>query len=169
MQSKIAASMGMDTAVESMHQLGFGKQLVPEMLKELLDVYGTSGWPYIEEASYKLLIEAILNKQQGSAEDKEGVINETSSAGISEVGSSGLVAEDTLILHASDGLDSSLQANDQEYASLINLETEFYSILSQFLPFENIFKLNNPLDDIHKSIFIILKPDCRLICSYLIH
>lgn len=38
MQSKIAASMGMDTAVESMHQLGFGKQLVPEMLKELLDV-----------------------------------------------------------------------------------------------------------------------------------
>ncbi|RZB67663.1 hypothetical protein D0Y65_037828 [Glycine soja] len=73
MQSKIAASMGMDTAVESMHQLRFGKQLVPEMLKELLDVYGTSGWPYIEEASYKLLIEAILNKQQGSAEDKVNI------------------------------------------------------------------------------------------------
>jgi len=38
-----------------------------------LQVYGTSGWPYIEEASYKLLIEAILNKQQGSAEDKVNI------------------------------------------------------------------------------------------------
>jgi len=37
----------------------------------LLQVYGgNQGWCFIEEAYYKLLMEALLSKQQGSAEDK---------------------------------------------------------------------------------------------------
>lgn len=37
-----------------------------------LQVYdGAQGWPFIEEASYKLLIETILSKQPGSAEEDQ--------------------------------------------------------------------------------------------------
>ncbi|RZB85967.1 UDP-glucose 4-epimerase GEPI42 isoform C [Glycine soja] len=39
----------------------------------LLQVYGGNlGWCFIEEAYYKLLLEALLSKQQGSAEYKFG-------------------------------------------------------------------------------------------------
>jgi len=63
---------------------------------------------------------------------RDDVVNGTSSVGISEVGSSGMVTQDTPI-YTSDCLGSSSQAN----ASLGNLETgNFYSILSQFLLFE---------------------------------
>lgn len=40
----------------------------------LLQVYGGNlGWCFIEEAYYKLLLEALLSKQQGSAEYKVGM------------------------------------------------------------------------------------------------
>ncbi|TKY56852.1 histone-lysine N-methyltransferase [Spatholobus suberectus] len=126
-KNKMAGNTRMDAALDAMRQFGFARQVVRETVKELLEVYdGTQGWPFIEEASYKLLIETILSKQ-GSAEDRDDArrdgVNETSTAGVSEVGSSGLVAQDTL-LHTSDCLDSSSQANDQDHASLGNLETD---------------------------------------------
>ncbi|KAL2317137.1 hypothetical protein Fmac_031013 [Flemingia macrophylla] len=99
-----------DAALDAMHQLGFEKKLVRETVKELLDAYdGTQGWPFIEEASYRLLIETILTKQEDSAEDKVGARRD----GFNET-----------ILHAGGDLDSSSQANDQNYASLGNLETD---------------------------------------------
>ncbi|MCI16939.1 bifunctional UDP-glucose 4-epimerase and UDP-xylose 4-epimerase 1-like, partial [Trifolium medium] len=51
----------MDAALDAMRQLGFEETLVRETVQELLDVYeGIQGWPFIEEASYKLLIETLL-------------------------------------------------------------------------------------------------------------
>jgi hypothetical protein len=39
-----------------MRQLGFEEKLFRKTIQELLDVYeGIQGWPFIEDASYKLL------------------------------------------------------------------------------------------------------------------
>ncbi|KAL5166751.1 UDP-glucose 4-epimerase GEPI42 [Glycine soja] len=67
----------MDAALDAMRPLGFRTQLILRMVNELLDgllqVYGgNQGWCFIEEAYYKLLMEALLSKQQGSAEYKFG-------------------------------------------------------------------------------------------------
>ncbi|XP_004490977.1 uncharacterized protein [Cicer arietinum] len=99
---KKVGNMRMDAALDAMRQLGFEEKLVRGTIKELLDVYeGTQGWPFIEEGSYKLLIETILCKQQTCVQ-KMGGVGETSSAatsttGITEVGSSVLVAQDSVL------------------------------------------------------------------------
>ncbi|RZB53012.1 UDP-glucose 4-epimerase GEPI42 [Glycine soja] len=61
----------MDAALDAMRPLGFRTQLI--LRTGLLQVYGgNQGWCFIEEAYYKLLMEALLSKQQGSAEYKFG-------------------------------------------------------------------------------------------------
>ncbi|CAJ1971001.1 unnamed protein product [Sphenostylis stenocarpa] len=123
----------MDAALDAMRQFGFGIRLTRETVHELLDVYGgTQGWPFIEEACYKLLIETLLSKQEEASEgkDKDGVNNVTPSAVIPDVGSSGLVSEDSE-LQTSDGLDSSTQASDQGNASSGNLETDVGDVALQ--------------------------------------
>ncbi|WJX58860.1 hypothetical protein P8452_44268 [Trifolium repens] len=119
----------MDAALDAMRQLGFHEKLVRETVEELLDVYeGTQGWPFIEEGSYKLLIETLLCVEDKVDAGKDGV-GETSSAatpttGITEVGSSGLLAHDS-ISRGSNDLESASQTNDHLDAALIgNLEVE---------------------------------------------
>ncbi|OIW02719.1 hypothetical protein TanjilG_29495 [Lupinus angustifolius] len=134
----------MDAALDSMRQFGFHDQVVRETVDELLEVYdGTQGWPFIEEASYKLLIETILAKQQSPAAEQQeknlhivgatmeenplqdhtaGEVIETSAtptAEITDVGSSTLVAQDSL-LQINDSLDSASQTDDRDLASLGN-------------------------------------------------
>ncbi|KAK7300542.1 hypothetical protein RJT34_11388 [Clitoria ternatea] len=132
-KSKVAGNTRMDAALDAMSHFGFEKRGVRKTVQELLDVglifhqvyEGTQGWPFMEEASYKLLIETILAKQQtseGKNKDNErrddGVAERSSAAtcttGITEVGSSGLVAHETL-LNASDGLDSASQTFDRDH------------------------------------------------------
>ncbi|KAG5071246.1 hypothetical protein JHK86_006457 [Glycine max] len=49
----------MDAALDAMRPLGFRTQLILRTVNELLDVYGgNQGWCFIEEAYYKLLMEA---------------------------------------------------------------------------------------------------------------
>ncbi|XP_027187751.1 uncharacterized protein [Cicer arietinum] len=133
-QHKKVGNMRMDAALDAMRQLGFEEKLVRGTIKELLDVYeGTQGWPFIEEGSYKLLIETILCKQQTCVQKMEGYlqggVGETSSAatsttGITEVGSSVLVAQDS-VLHGTHDLDSASQTNDHhDYVPIANLEVE---------------------------------------------
>ncbi|KAF1890239.1 hypothetical protein Lal_00025572 [Lupinus albus] len=167
----------MDAALDSMRQFGFHDQVVLETVDELLEVYdGTQGWPFIEEASYKLLIETILAKQQSPvAEQQEKNLNildatkeenplqdhtaeevfETSAtptAEITEVGSSTLVAQDFL-LQVNDGLDSASQTDDRDLASLGN---ETVDKSNSFLKISHKDKAGIPplLDAIHKSISI---------------
>ncbi|KAL5101876.1 hypothetical protein RYX36_006203 [Vicia faba] len=132
---KTAGNTRMDAAMDAMRQFGFKKKLVWKTVEELLDVYeGTQGWPFIEEGSYKLLLESLLYNQQTCVDDKDDTrrddVGEISSAatlktGMTEVGSSGLVAHDSLS-RASDDLNSTSQTNDhhQDSAPIINQEIE---------------------------------------------
>ncbi|XVF24066.1 hypothetical protein REPUB_Repub13aG0094800 [Reevesia pubescens] len=52
----------MDAVIDAMKPFGFPKNLINKTIKELQKVYGEDGWPFIEDASYKVLLEAILEK-----------------------------------------------------------------------------------------------------------
>lgn len=67
----------MDAAYDAMAPLGFSKELVRRKVKDLLQVYeGDVGWAFIEEASYKLLIDTILEEQENCEEEKHSSMDE---------------------------------------------------------------------------------------------
>ncbi|KAM6582418.1 hypothetical protein CsatB_009420 [Cannabis sativa] len=74
----------MDAALDAMGQFGFQKQRVREAVRKLLRVYGgDDGWPFIEEDYYRVLLEALLEKD-GSQDDARSLKDtETSTAGSS--------------------------------------------------------------------------------------
>ncbi|XP_057788906.1 probable inactive histone-lysine N-methyltransferase SUVR1 [Salvia miltiorrhiza] len=55
----------MDAALDAMRPMGFPADAVRKSVKKLLKVYGDGGWPFIEEAAYKLLIDTILEEPEG--------------------------------------------------------------------------------------------------------
>ncbi|KAL9661098.1 hypothetical protein QQ045_025918 [Rhodiola kirilowii] len=59
-----------DAAIDAMKPFGFPADLVKRKLKELLKTYGDDGWVFIEEASYNLLIEVILEEIQNGEQDE---------------------------------------------------------------------------------------------------
>ncbi|KAF8397315.1 hypothetical protein HHK36_016228 [Tetracentron sinense] len=61
-----------DAAIDALHPLGFSKNVVRETVKALLKVYGGSGWVFIEEASYKVVIETILEEEEKCLMKKDG-------------------------------------------------------------------------------------------------
>ncbi|XP_057981692.1 uncharacterized protein LOC131166994 isoform X2 [Malania oleifera] len=68
----------MDAALDAMIPYGFSKELIRRTVKELLKVYGAEGWIFIEDGSYNLLIETILQKQDNCGEEKDALKDETS-------------------------------------------------------------------------------------------
>ncbi|GAU36652.1 hypothetical protein TSUD_213060 [Trifolium subterraneum] len=130
---KMVGNTRMDAALDAMRQLGFEEKLVKETVEELLDVYeGLQGWPFIEEGSYKLLIETLLcveDKDSLPDDARKDGVGETSSAatpatGITDVGSSGLLAHDS-ISRGSNDMESASQTNDHlDSAQIGNLEVE---------------------------------------------
>ncbi|GLT89166.1 hypothetical protein SLE2022_071620 [Rubroshorea leprosula] len=60
----------MDAAWDAMRPFGFTQYMVVKTVKELLEVYGQQGWPFIEEFSYKVLLEAILDKVEAREKKK---------------------------------------------------------------------------------------------------
>lgn len=66
----------MDAALDAMRNLGFEEEVVTRTVKELLDIYGDDGWPFIEEYGYKELIDAIL---RGSETTKDENMEENDS------------------------------------------------------------------------------------------
>ncbi|KAL8552123.1 hypothetical protein ACS0TY_000982 [Phlomoides rotata] len=58
----------MDAAVDAMFMYGFDKELVRRHVNELLREYGAESpdeaWPFIEDCSYKELLESILREQE---------------------------------------------------------------------------------------------------------
>ncbi|KAI4357391.1 hypothetical protein L6164_001342 [Bauhinia variegata] len=65
----------MDAALDAMKPYGFDLKLARKTVSELLKVYGgDQGWIFIEEGSYKLLVETILENQKPKPEDEEKVI-----------------------------------------------------------------------------------------------
>ncbi|KAK5795628.1 hypothetical protein PVK06_036900 [Gossypium arboreum] len=69
-----------DAAIDAMKPYGFPVDVVQTTIKDLLNVYGEDGWPFIEDSAYKVLLEAILEKVtgEGTSDPKEPVA-ETSS------------------------------------------------------------------------------------------
>ncbi|KAH7517762.1 uncharacterized protein LOC107426530 [Ziziphus jujuba] len=54
----------LDAALDAMALLGFPDKLVSQTINELLKVYGKDGWVFIEECSYLVLIDALVEKQK---------------------------------------------------------------------------------------------------------
>ncbi|XP_042476613.1 uncharacterized protein LOC122058159 [Macadamia integrifolia] len=62
----------MDAATDALCQLGFPKVLIRDTVKSLLKVYGgDSGWVFIEEDTYKVVIEKILENEEKSLPEKD--------------------------------------------------------------------------------------------------
>ncbi|XP_045832183.1 uncharacterized protein LOC123923535 [Trifolium pratense] len=126
---KSVGNTRMDAALDAMRQFGFEEKLVRETVEELLDVYeGMQGWPFIEEGSYKLLIETLLCAEDKDDARKDGVGETSSTAtpatGITDVGSSGLLAHDS-ISRGSNDMDFASQTNDHLDSGVMdNVPTE---------------------------------------------
>lgn len=59
----------MQAALEAMQVYGFSEDLILKKLKELLNVYGEDNWFFIEENSYKVLLENILEEEEQQKDD----------------------------------------------------------------------------------------------------
>ncbi|XP_011028009.1 PREDICTED: uncharacterized protein LOC105128162 [Populus euphratica] len=66
----------MDAAVDAMRSYGFSDGLTVSTVKGLLEVYGLEGWPFIEESSYKVLLEAILEDLEKEEQEKSNTLRE---------------------------------------------------------------------------------------------
>ncbi|XP_057780266.1 probable inactive histone-lysine N-methyltransferase SUVR1 [Salvia miltiorrhiza] len=63
----------MDAAVDAMLPLGFPEAKVKKRVNQLLKVYGgDEGWPFIEECSYKVLLDSLLEEK----DDEEQVTSQ---------------------------------------------------------------------------------------------
>ncbi|WCJ19814.1 hypothetical protein M5689_002088 [Euphorbia peplus] len=59
-----------DAAIDAVRPMGFSEPLIRKTVRNLLKTYGgDEGWPFIEEFSYKLLIDSILEE----AEEKDNI------------------------------------------------------------------------------------------------
>lgn len=93
----------MGAAWDAMRPFGFPQYMVVKTVKELLEVYGgEEGWPFIEEYSYKVLLEAILEK----VEAKEKKKNEA-----------GASASNTLAIEAPTGTTGLISGSEAEHGT----------------------------------------------------
>ncbi|CAH9121431.1 unnamed protein product [Cuscuta epithymum] len=58
-----------DPALDAMRPLGFANDVVRKSVKDLLKVYGDEGWAFIEEGSYRVLIDALLSGETESVQE----------------------------------------------------------------------------------------------------
>ncbi|KAJ4979231.1 hypothetical protein NE237_010011 [Protea cynaroides] len=62
----------MDAALDALCQLGFSRVLIRDTVRSLLQVYGgDSGWVFIEEDSYKVVIDKILENDEKCLSEKD--------------------------------------------------------------------------------------------------
>ncbi|CAH9097659.1 unnamed protein product [Cuscuta europaea] len=60
-----------DAALDAMRPLGFANDAVRKSVKDLLKVYGDEGWIFIEEGSYRVLIDALLSGETESVQEPD--------------------------------------------------------------------------------------------------
>ncbi|XP_073304766.1 uncharacterized protein [Primulina huaijiensis] len=86
----------MDAAVDAMAPLGFTEKQVKKAVKGLIKVYdGNDAWPVIEEASYTLLLEVMLNDVAINQEQGTEVANKSKDNCLEE-GTSGIASNRVL-------------------------------------------------------------------------
>ncbi|KAL9239302.1 hypothetical protein vseg_013638 [Gypsophila vaccaria] len=74
--------MRMDAAIDALKPMGYSPDFIRRKVKELLKVYGDEGWSFIEEASYSLLLEYIL--EDGNDGQRPSSVNEERDQGTTE-------------------------------------------------------------------------------------
>ncbi|XP_058109191.1 uncharacterized protein LOC131252593 isoform X2 [Magnolia sinica] len=116
-----------DAAIDALLPLGFSKELIRKTVDSLLKVYeGDSGWVFIEEASYKLVIESILEEQEkGLVEEKESCEDGSNAPLTGEVVSVGATSTDPVITgHVTEKGESSAAVTTCEAAGVIPTNTD---------------------------------------------
>ncbi|KAK9755659.1 hypothetical protein RND81_01G041300 [Saponaria officinalis] len=85
-RTKKVGLMRMDAAIDALKPMGYSREFVRRKVKELLKVYGDEGWTFIEEASYSLLLEYILEDENGqhSIQGEPSSMNEDIEQGTTE-------------------------------------------------------------------------------------
>ncbi|XP_021770653.1 uncharacterized protein LOC110734808 isoform X2 [Chenopodium quinoa] len=98
-----------DAAIDALKPMGFSPEIVRMNVDKLLKEYGEEGWPFIEEASYKLLIEYILEPPESPNEDRcqEGGEDEPEEAGPSGEPSESLCSNHSTLVATDTPLASS--------------------------------------------------------------
>ncbi|XVE69383.1 hypothetical protein DITRI_Ditri09bG0147900 [Diplodiscus trichospermus] len=68
-----------DAALDALRPMGFRNDVVRKTIKRLLKAYGgDDGWSFIEECSYQLVIDSILEEQANAGQEKlEGDCSQT--------------------------------------------------------------------------------------------
>ncbi|KAM7265360.1 hypothetical protein ACFE04_003043 [Oxalis oulophora] len=69
-----------DAAYDAMKKYGFPLPIVKKTLKKLLKVYTQAGWPLIEEESYRVLTDAILETVARNPQEQEGILQQGGSS-----------------------------------------------------------------------------------------
>ncbi|KDP44803.1 hypothetical protein JCGZ_01303 [Jatropha curcas] len=129
-----------DAALDAMRSYGFPLELINITINDLLDVYGLEGWPFIEEASYKVLLDNILEKIEKEAMErsdcKGGNDVQALAAGPSNGGSipeccSGpdIRDENAIQLHSNVAMDTASVTNEIPLVALQIEKSESYALV----------------------------------------
>ncbi|XP_038884315.1 uncharacterized protein LOC120075188 isoform X2 [Benincasa hispida] len=149
-RSKKRVNLRIDAALDAMKPFGFPLKLVRDTVKELLSVYGgDDGWVFIEEGSYTLLIDTLLEKQKEGAielvhdnerakDHQETSIASCSSSAINEIPSNEVtMITATLPANDSDTLfpgDESYWKSDKASVDHDHLRSTFNQSLPAYTP-----------------------------------
>lgn len=109
----------MQAALEAMQVYGFSEDLILKKLKELLNVYGEDNWFFIEENSYKVLLDNILEEEE---QQKDDTLAGPSTATLPPPHSDAEALE--IALPASEALESAPQTYGTSGTALVSYDSD---------------------------------------------
>ncbi|EEE69198.1 hypothetical protein OsJ_28391 [Oryza sativa Japonica Group] len=62
-----------DAAIDHLSEYGFPRPIIRQTINELLadTLYGRNGWVFLEEGSYRIVVDRLLEKQANQQEQQE--------------------------------------------------------------------------------------------------
>ncbi|CAD6213607.1 unnamed protein product [Miscanthus lutarioriparius] len=61
-----------DAATDHLAQYGFAKPQIRNVIHDLLQLYGRDGWVFLEEGSYPMVLNRLLEEQAQQDQDEDG-------------------------------------------------------------------------------------------------
>ncbi|PWZ58359.1 hypothetical protein Zm00014a_001492 [Zea mays] len=68
-----------DAAIDHLSQYGFAKPQIRKIINNLLQLYGKDGWLFLEEASYRVVLDKLLEEQAQDDQKQEAAAAEEAS------------------------------------------------------------------------------------------
>ncbi|KAG0548584.1 hypothetical protein BDA96_01G178900 [Sorghum bicolor] len=68
-----------DAAIDHLAQYGFAKPQIRKIINELLQLYGKDGWVFLEEGSYRVVLDKLLEEQMQEDQKQEAAAAEEAS------------------------------------------------------------------------------------------